>query len=132
MAHTLGRNGNLTVGGTDLGGIVSMSFALSHETADATDFDSVGYKENDYAESQATISIETLRDEADTAQDALRSAASGKTTVSIVYEPYDNAGADRYSFTAHVTSLDVANARGELVTDSWELLSSGSITFDTQ
>lgn len=132
MAHTLGRQGNVKAGGNDVGGLVSATMSLSNELADATDFDSAGWKEQLYAESQVTVSLECLRDEADTAQDALRTAATGKSTIAMIFEPYDNAGADSITFTGYVTSHEVNDARGEVVTDTYEIVSSGTVTFGTQ
>jgi predicted secreted protein len=136
MAHTKGRLGQLAVddgGGFDtVGGITSMSLSSSHDTIDETDFDSAGYKESAYGETQLTISVTYLRDEADAGQDALRAADSGKTTVSARYRPTVAAGADQITFTAKVNSLERSNERNADVEETVELESSGSITYDTQ
>lgn len=133
MAHFISRDGNILVGGNALGGMTSSSLSISHELADDTSLDSTGgWKEFLYDESELTVSIECLRDEADTAQDALRSAATGKTTVTLIYEPKNSGSYDRITITGYVTSHEVSMSRGEVVTDTFELSASGSPTFDTQ
>ena len=134
MAHTIGRAGNVTIGGSDVGGLLSASMNISHELADATDFDSAGWKEFVYDESEITYSLECLRDEADTAQDSLRTAATGKSTVALVFEPYDAGGADKITSTCYVTSHEVSMTRGEVVKDTYELKDGGPTdpAFSTQ
>ena len=136
MAHTKGRAGALAVddggGFDDVGGITSMSLSESHDSIDETDFDSGGYKESAYGETQLTISVTYLRDEADAGQDALRAASSGKTTVSARYRPTVAGGADQITFTAKVNSLERSNERNADVEETVELESSGSITYNTQ
>lgn len=133
MAHTLGRQGDILIGGTVVGGVVSLTSNIAHDHADSTDFDSAGWKEKMYDESEVTWSVECLRDEADTGQDNLRTAATGKTAVTLDYRPYNNAGADQYELTtnAFVSSHEVTNTRGEVVKDKYDLVSSGAVTFGT-
>lgn len=136
MAHTKGRSGALDVddgGGYDgVGGITSMSASDSHDEIDETDFDSGGYKERAYGETSVSLTVTCLRDEADAGQDALRAAGSGKTTLTVRYRPYENAGADQLTFTGLVTSVERSNERNADVTETYTIVSSGSITYDTQ
>lgn len=136
MAHTKGRLGALAVddggGFDDVGGITSMSLDEAHDTIDETDFDSGGYKESAYGETQLTLSVTVLRDEADAGQDAMRAASSGKTTVTARYRPTVASGADQISFTAKVNSLGRGNERNADAEETYELESSGTPTYDTQ
>ena len=136
MGHTKGRSGALAVddggGYDDVGGVTSMSLSTSHDSIDETDFDSNGYKESAYGESQLTLSVTYLRDEADAGQDALRAASSGKTTVAARYRMVVAGGADQVIFTAKVNSLERSNERNADVEESVELESSGAITYSTQ
>lgn len=132
MAHTLGRVGSLSAAGSAVGGIVNMSSDLANGDVDATDFDSAGFKERVYGDTERTISVTVRRDEADAGQDALRAAAVGKTTVAMIFRPTVASGSDQFSFTGYVTSYGVSNDQEALVEETFEIVSSGTITSDTQ
>lgn len=132
MAHTKGRQGDLTIGGTGVGGITSLSLNRAHDEIDETDFDSGGYKERAYGETGLSISVTVLRDEADTAQDSLRAAVEGKTTVAAVYQPFVGSGSPQIAFTALVSAKDTSNERNADTTEAWTLVSTGTPTDDNQ
>lgn len=137
MAHTKGRLGKIAVSTdgvsyTDVGGVNSLSSSDDAEEIDATDFDSAGFKEGEYGETQISLSVTVLRDEADAGQDIVRTAKNAKNLLYCRYRPYENAGSDQKIFQATVVTLGESNERNALVEETYEFRSSGTVTYSTQ
>ena len=137
MAKTSGRFGSLEVSAGEstlifVGELTSLEYSESHETEDATTFDSGGYKQSDYGSTQAALSATWQRDEADAGQDLIRAANEKKERVQLRYRPFNNPGQKQKLFWAKINSLSVSNAQNEKVQETAEFESTGAITTDTQ
>jgi hypothetical protein len=135
MADFIARTGKLAVSDgsfSDVGGIVSISLKIAHDDIEKTDFDDAGFKAHEYGESQYSVSGEVNLDEADAGQAKIHTAFINKTTLSIRYRPREASGARQYTFTGLVTSFDVSNERNAMGKASFEMISSGAITANTQ
>jgi hypothetical protein len=137
MAHKAGRLGKVAVSAagsvyTDVGGVFSAEATTNHDQIDATDFDSLGYKEQQYGETQVSFNVQFHRDEADAGQDIIRTAAQGKSALYIRYRQEETAGAKQITAQVTINSLNDSNARNQLVDQTLDAISTGTPTFDTQ
>lgn len=137
MALTSGRAGKLAVSAagvtyTDVGDITNIEYNESHETEDKTTFDSAGYKESGYGETQATLSVTFRRDESDAGQDIIRTSNEAKSAIYYRVRMYENSGANQKTFQGKINGLSNTNARNEVVEQKLDVESTGTITSNTQ
>jgi len=135
MAEFIARGGTLKVSDgseSTVGGIVSMGLTGTHDMIDKTDFDSSGYKESEYGETQLKISAEVNLNEADAGQAKILTAFRTKATLTVRYRPLDGTGARQYVATGLVTSFNFPNARNAMGKATFEITLSGTITDSTQ
>lgn len=137
MSKKSGRLGKLYVSADGnnyslVGGVHSLSVDSSHETEDATSFDSGGYTENDFGETTLALTCDFHYDPADAGQNILRAADRNKTKPSFRYRPEgDTVGTEQVVFVGKIDSLSKSNARNEKVQQSLSVTSSGTPTYST-
>lgn len=138
MAEMVARAGTIEIsddGGSTyvaLAGVDDNTLSISHDTIDKTDFDSNGYKENEYGETVLTLSASINCDEADAGQTKLHTASQNKTKVKVRYRSRVASGGKQWVFDAKLNKFDIAAARNAMVKGSLELESSGAVTFTAQ
>lgn len=137
MSKVSGRLGKLAVSTdgsayTDVGEVTSITPGGSHETEDATSFSSSGNKENDYGESQHSLSVDYLYDEADGGQDIIRTSFQNKTKLYYRYRPAgDTTDTEQRVFQGKIDSLETSNQRNAKVASKLQVVSSGAVTYST-
>lgn len=138
MAKTVARNGALAIAtdglsGTynNVAGVSESSLSLERDDIDASDFDSV-YKAHEYGEVQHKISGTVNLDGADTASAAIMTAFNSGVKYHARYRFNVAGGALQWRFQFVVTSFNISLARNGMVQASFELMSDGTVTRDTQ
>ena len=121
MAVITGKDGSVAVDSTNVTLITSWSISIEADTLEYTNFGSAGWKENMGSLKSWSGSIEGF---ADTAQ-AATIAVGTEITVVLVE---GGTGSTTYTGDAIVTSKSVDAATAELVTVSFDLTGSGTMS----
>ena len=121
MAVITGKDGSVAVDSTNVTLITSWSISIEADTLEFTNFGSGGWKENMGSLKSWSGSIEGF---ADTAQAA--TLAVGSTVTVVLVE--GGAGSTTYTGDAIVTSKSVDASTAELVTVSFDITGSGTMT----
>lgn len=124
MAVITGKDGSVSVDATNVTLITSWSISIEADTLEFTNFGSGGWKENMGSLKSWSGSIEGF---ADTAQAA--TLAVGSTVTVVLVE--GGAGSTTYTGDAIVTAKSVDASTAELVTVSFDLTGSGTLTEST-
>ena len=121
MAVITGKDGSVSVDSTNVTLITSWSISIEADTLEFTNFGSGGWKENMGSLKSWSGSIEGF---ADTAQAA--TLAVGSTVTVVLVE--GGTGSTTYTGDAIVTSKSVDAATADLVTVSFDITGSGTMT----
>lgn len=121
MAVITGKDGSVSVDSTNVTLITSWSISIEADTLEFTNFGSGGWKENMGSLKSWSGSIEGF---ADTAQAA--TLAVGSTVTVVLVE--GGTGSTTYTGDAIVTSKSVDASTAELVTVSFDITGSGTMT----
>lgn len=121
MAVITGKDGSVSVDSTNVTLITSWSISIEADTLEFTNFGSGGWKENMGSLKSWSGSIEGF---ADTAQAA--TLAVGSTVTVVLVE--GGAGSTTYTGDAIVTSKSVDASTADLVTVSFDITGSGTMT----
>jgi predicted secreted protein len=121
MAVITGKDGSVSVDATNVTLITSWSISIEADTLEFTNFGSGGWKENMGSLKSWSGSIEGF---ADTAQAA--TLAVGSTVTVVLVE--GGAGSTTYTGDAIVTSKSVDASTADLVTVSFDITGSGTMT----
>lgn len=124
MAVITGKDGSVSVDATNVTLITSWSISIEADTLEYTNFGSGGWKENMGSLKSWSGSIEGF---ADTTQAA--TLAVGSTVTVVLVE--GGAGSTTYTGDAIVTAKSVDASTAELVTVSFDLTGSGTLTEST-
>jgi hypothetical protein len=124
MAVITGKDGSVSVDATNVSLITSWSITIEADTLEFTSFDSAGWKENKGSLKSWSGSLEGF---ADTAQTATVNV--GDTVDIILVE--GGAGSKTYTGEAVVTAKNVDASTAELVTVSFDVTGTGSLTETT-
>lgn len=126
---TIGRQADVTIGGTDIQNILSCDINCTNELADDTTNDSNGYKEACYSDQQITLDITCKYDETGAAGiDKVLDAFFDRTT-SNEYVAQPTTGGYTYTFDGLVSSLNISTTTSETIEVSFTVESTGTITF---
>jgi len=121
MAVITGKDGSVSVDSTNVTLITSWSISIEADTLEFTNFGSGGWKENMGSLKSWSGSIEGF---ADTAQAA--TLAVGSTVTVVLVE--GGTGSTTYTGDAIVTSKSVDASTADLVTVSFDITGSGTMT----
>ena len=121
MAVITGKDGSVAVDSTNVTLITSWSISIEADTLEFTNFGSGGWKENMGSLKSWSGSIEGF---ADTAQAATLTVGSTVTVVLVE----GGAGSTTYTGDAIVTSKSVDASTADLVTVSFDITGSGTLT----
>jgi hypothetical protein len=138
MATIIGRNASVavsdTIGGTyvPIGKVTSASMSFASDMADETNNDSGGFKEEQPADSQATVEISGRWDVGDAGQREIAARAVSKELKYYRFRPKTGAGEHQYIFGAHVSDFSVDTETGAVEDFSATLVSTGTVTKSTQ
>jgi len=137
MATIIGRNAKVAISPdgityTDIGKVTSASLSFASDMADETNNDSGGFKEEQPADSQATIELAGKHNAADTGQAALADRAFDKAKNYFRFRPYTNPGDPEYIFQGYVSDHSVDTETGAVIDLSATIVSSGTVTKQAQ
>ena len=137
MSHIIGDVGKIAVSTDgityiDLGGVTSVDQDITNDAVDTTDFDSLGWKEKLYGNSEASLSITMNYDEVDAGQAILVAAAVGKTGLYFRYRPEELATKDQFIFQGVLTSLSDGSPQGDKVEMTADVESNGVVAKSAQ
>lgn len=121
MAVITGKDGSVAVGTDNVTLVTSWSISIEADTLEYTNFGSEGWKENMGSLKSWSGSIEGF---ADTAQEATIAVGSEVAVTLVEGGP----GSTTYSGNAIVTTKSVDASTAELVTVSFDLTGSGTLT----
>jgi len=117
---------------TDIGKITSASLSFAHDIADETNNDSGGYKEAQYADSQASLDLSFKYDSADSGQAELLTGHAAKSKKWVRFRPDETAGELEYRFQATIDDATVDTETGSVEDGSATISSTGTVTKATQ
>ncbi|WP_299077935.1 hypothetical protein [uncultured Paraglaciecola sp.] len=125
MAKVRGRDGVVKIGANTVGAVVGFSLEETMEPIDDTELNSVEMTHVS-GDTSWSATIECMWDKADTTgQGAMTIGAS----VALILQPEgDTSGDETRSGTASIVSKASANAKGEMVSQSFSLQGSGALT----
>lgn len=124
MAVITGKDGSVSVDATNVTLVTSWSISIEADTLEFTSFDSAGWKENKGSLKSWSGSLEGF---ADTAQAATVNV--GDTVDIILVE--GGTGSKTYTGEAVVTAKNVEASTAELVTTSFDVTGTGTLTEST-
>ena len=138
MATIIGRSASVavadTIGGTyvPIGKVTSASMSFASDMADETNNDSAGFKEEQPADSQATIELAGKWDVGDAGQREIAARAVDKVLKYYRFRPKTGTGEHQYIFGAYVSDFSIDTETGAVEDLSATLVSSGTVTKSTQ
>lgn len=145
-AVNLGTNGMVSVGAADLvaeagawseiAGVVSAELSISHDAVDTTHNDDAGFTSAVYGNTTVTMSVTARFDPSDTAQGTVETVAadlsgSSKVVKAWRFQPIVGAGESVWMFNGVITSFGLNMANNEAIDMTFEVQSTGSITYAT-
>jgi predicted secreted protein len=137
MAHAVGKSSKLAVSTdgisyTDVGGLTSVDSDQANDTADTSDFDSAGHKEQVYTFDQNKLSVSGHIDEADTGFDMLLTSLFSKTILYYRYRPETGSGKKQYVFQGLIESLKHSSPHDGVIDYTLDVSSTGAVTKSNQ
>lgn len=135
----VGASGQTVPSGTfvDIGGVTNLSMSVSHNMVDTTNNDDSGFTSGKYGNTTVTVSVECRFDPSDTAQATVRTTAadldgSPKVLKAWRVRPIVGSTEDEWSFEGVITSYEISGGNDEPVNVSFEIQSTGSVTYSAQ
>jgi predicted secreted protein len=117
----------------DIGEVRNVRVQVAGENIDVTSFDTSGWRDRIIGLSDWTFSAGSFYLEADTAQDNLWSAITGRTSVYLRLRPKGNSsGADEYIGQCQITAYSIEGAVDDAFATELEGVGMGAITKSTQ
>lgn len=133
MAKQLGSDSVITVAGTALGNVKSVTFSSSVTAVDQTDNDDGGKKTYLAGDQDGSASVTYNYDPAAAAQTTLLTNFYAKTTTTFVWRPQGTgAGLYQYTFNGIITTLNLPAQHESVLEASFDVQITGGVTAATQ
>lgn len=116
-----------------IGKLRNVTFSMNSDTADATNIDSSGWQELEYAIRNSTVSADGIYVNDETGQDAVRDQLDQGNKVDLRFRPEGSgSGNDEFSQTFVVTTFEISLAHDDVIEGNFEFDSDGSPTISNQ
>jgi hypothetical protein len=139
MGKTIGRDYDVAISLADsdasyveIANIKTVTFDEAHDIADATDNDSGGRKEAEYADSQVNLSVTCNRDQSDTGQARVQLMSETKVKRYFRVRPKATTGERERIFRAVISAYSDTGTTGAISEMSFTVQSDGTPTFADQ